>query len=127
MEEKQVKIGFTYESPYGDKHESTSIVNYYEEFGDSELSAIGMQLNSFLALCGYIRSGTYMFMDSLTSDELEAVEGFMTEYRSQKEELQKIEDAKRPQPTEEELKVDESQISFSDIEVVDDDAPEVEP
>ena len=51
----------------------------------------------------------------------------MKEYRSQKEELQKIEDAKRPQPTEEELRVDESQISFSDIEIVDDDAPEVEP
>lgn len=83
MMEERIRIGFNYTDVWGNEYSSESYERPLDD--ENEIEVIGRQFNTFLAQCGYIRKGTAMLMDSLTEDELWAVEDFLRDYRYDKQ------------------------------------------
>lgn len=83
MSDHKITIGFNIKDEFGNEYRSESTEDLYDE---SDLDFIGRQLNTFLSQCGYYRGGTAMLMDSLTDDELWAVEDFLRDYRDSQRE-----------------------------------------
>lgn len=82
--ENKLCIGFHLENNFGNNYEMESTVGIYTEFGETELSVIGEQLNCFLKQCGYVRSNDYIFMADVTEVELEALADYLEELREDK-------------------------------------------
>jgi hypothetical protein len=80
--EGKFRIGFSYTDVFGNEYSSESYEGSLSD--ESEIEAIGRQFNTFLAQCGYYRSGTEMLMSSLTEDEVETLEDYLREYRNSK-------------------------------------------
>lgn len=81
MEENhKITIGFSLEDEFGDKFSATSETTIFESV-ENDLMGIGRQLNAFLAQCGYIREGSLVFMESLSEEEYNAIEDFLSDYR----------------------------------------------
>lgn len=79
----RIRIEFNYTNEFGDEFTSMSYERPLDD--ENDIDVIGRQLNTFLSQCGYYRSGDAMLMDSLTDDELWAVEDFLRDYRYGKE------------------------------------------
>lgn len=82
MEDCVLTIGFSLESTEVTGHyEAVSKVPIFRDF-DDELSVIGQQLVCFLRQAGYMyMKNDYLFMESITADEYEAIDEFLKEFR----------------------------------------------
>jgi len=54
--------------------------------GENELTVIGRQLDAFLRQVTYVRRGDGVYMESMTEDEMEAVDWMLRDYRKSREE-----------------------------------------
>lgn len=81
MEDCILTIGFSLESTeIAGCYEAKSKVPIFRDF-DDELSVIGQQLVCFLRQAGYVMKNDYLYMDSITADEYEAIDEFLKEIR----------------------------------------------
>lgn len=83
-ENERITIGFKFIDTLGNEYSSSSSIELMEDYL-SELDTIGVQFNAFLKQCGYYRRGDYMLMESLTDDEIDALERYLAEIRNDKE------------------------------------------
>lgn len=58
----------------------------YCDLGETEMSVIGEFINNFMRAAGYIFNNDYIYMESLTEDELDYLDFCLNEYRSRGEE-----------------------------------------
>ena len=58
----------------------------YCDLGETEMSVIGQFINDFMRAAGYNFNEEYIYMESLTEDELEYLDFCLNEYRSKGEE-----------------------------------------
>lgn len=58
----------------------------YYDLGETEISVIGEFINNFMRAAGYIFNNDYIYMESLTEDELDYLDFCLNEYRSRGEE-----------------------------------------
>ena len=79
--DNKITIGFNLENEFGEKYSQSSSVEVFTDFGETDLSVIGEQLNCFLKQCGYIRRNDHILMQDVTEDELEALEDYLCELR----------------------------------------------
>ena len=84
-ESSKIKIGFTYTDHFGDEYSASSLVEVFDELGETDLDVIGAQLNAFLIQIGYPRENSHILMDDLTEDECEALHGYLQELRERKD------------------------------------------
>lgn len=77
-DEKKVTIGFEMIDKNGCRHSARSCIRYFDE---PILDDLGEQFNTFLKQVGYIRDNDYLFMESVTEDELNAISIFLHDYR----------------------------------------------
>lgn len=80
----KLTIGFHLVNEGGDKFSSESTLEIFHDLGDTDLSVIGDQLNSFLKQCGYIRYNDHILMEDLTDEEHDALADFLDELREEK-------------------------------------------
>lgn len=66
---------------FGNTYDSTSTVEVFYDLGDSELSVIGSKLDAFLSQVSYVRNGDMVYMDSVTEEEAEEIDAFLSTYR----------------------------------------------
>ena len=79
MSEHKITIGFNIKDEFGNEYRSESTEGLYDE---SDLDFIGRQLNTFLSQCGYCRPNSTIFMESITGEEYDAIDVFLTQYRN---------------------------------------------
>lgn len=84
-----ITIGFHYVDTMGNTYDSSSTVEVFFDLGDTELSVIGDQLNTFLRQCGYMRRHDTIMMTDVDEDELDMLEGYLAEIRAEKEAAKK--------------------------------------
>lgn len=60
---------------------STSSFEVFYDMGETTLSEIGRQLNSFLRQCTFHCPNDYIFMESITEEEYDALTSFLEDYR----------------------------------------------
>ena len=77
----RIRIKFELENEDGAEYTQESYIKVYYDLGERDYDLIGDQLNIFLKLAGYIRHNDHIFMEDVTSNELVALEEFLTEYR----------------------------------------------
>lgn len=84
MEDCVLTIGFSLENTEVTGHyEAVSKVPIFKGF-DDELSVIGQQLVCFLKQVGYVcMKNDYLFMESITADEYDAISKFLKEFRKE--------------------------------------------
>lgn len=84
MEDCVLTIGFSLENTEVTGHyEAVSKVPIFRDF-DDELSVIGQQLVCFLKQAGYVyMKNDYLFMESITADEYDAISKFLEEFRKE--------------------------------------------
>ena len=78
----KITIGFYLSSEDGGEYESKSTMEVFDSLGETEISVIGEQLNSFLRQCGYIRDNPLIFMEDVTEDEYDFLDEQLREYRA---------------------------------------------
>lgn len=76
-----ITIGFHYVDTFGNTYDSTSTVEVFYDQGDSELSVIGSKLDAFLSQVSYVRNGGTVYMGSITEEESEEIDAFLSTYR----------------------------------------------
>ena len=74
----KLRIAFRYERD-GESCYSDSTIEICP--GDTEIDAIGDQLNAFLSQIGYVRENPCMFLEDVTDDERDALARFLIDYR----------------------------------------------
>ena len=82
MEDSKIKIGFTFTDHFGNEFAASSTVKVFEDHGESDLDVIGECLDVFLSQVGYVREGGCMLMESLSEEELWALQDYLQELRS---------------------------------------------
>lgn len=58
----------------------------YYSLGETEMSVIGQFINNFMRVAGYNFDKEYIYMESVTEDELDYLDFCLNEYRSRGEE-----------------------------------------
>lgn len=77
----KIKIGFQFTDENGNEYSSTSSFEVFYDMGETTLSEIGRQLNSFLRQCTFHCPNDYIFMESITEEEYDALTSFLEDYR----------------------------------------------
>lgn len=81
-----IKFSAKFTNKFGHKFKVSTKTETYTSMGEDELRVIGNVMSDFLRQIGYIQKGDTILMDSLTEDELEAVQDYLFEYRKEREE-----------------------------------------
>ncbi len=79
----KLTIGFSLEDACGNKFSQESTLEVYTDLGDTDLTVIGTQLNSFLKQCGYVRLYDNIFMESITDEEYDALTDYLKQLREE--------------------------------------------
>lgn len=74
------------EAGANDFTELTDHKEVYYDLGETEMLVIGQFINNFMRAVGYNFNKEYIYMESLTEDELEYLDFCLNEYRSRGEE-----------------------------------------
>lgn len=82
--ENKLTIGFHLVDECGKEFSNESTLEIFRDLGDTDLSVIGDQLNSFLKQCGYVRYNDHILMEDITDEEYEALADFLDELREEK-------------------------------------------
>lgn len=81
-----IKFSAKFTNEFGHKFKVSTKTETYTSMGEDELRVIGNVMSDFLRQIGYIQKGDTILMDSLTEDELEAVQDYLFEYRKERDE-----------------------------------------
>ena len=81
-----IKFSVKFTNEFGHKFKVSTKTETYPSMGEDELRVIGDVLSDFLRQIGYSQRGDTILMDSLTENELEAVQDFLFEYRKERDE-----------------------------------------
>ena len=81
-----IKFSAKFTNEFGHKFKVSTKTETYTSMGEDELRVIGNIMSDFLRQIGYIQKGDTILMDSLTEDELEAVQDYLFEYRKERNE-----------------------------------------
>ncbi len=81
-----IKFSAKFTNEFGHKFKVSTKTETYTSMGEDELRVIGNVMSDFLRQIGYIQRGDTILMDSLTEDELEAVQDYLFEYRKERDE-----------------------------------------
>ena len=81
-----IKFSVKFTNEFGHKFKVSTKTETYPSMGEDELRIIGDVLSDFLRQIGYSQRGDTILMDSLTENELEAVQDFLFEYRKERDE-----------------------------------------
>lgn len=81
-----IKFSAKFTNEFGHKFKVSTKTETYTSMGEDELRVIGNVMSDFLRQIGYIQKGNTILMDSLTEDELEAVQDYLFEYRKERNE-----------------------------------------
>lgn len=81
-----IKFSAKFTNEFGHKFKVSTKTETYTSMGEDELRVIGNVMSDFLRQIGYIQKGDTILMDSLTEDELEAVQDYLFEYRKERNE-----------------------------------------
>lgn len=81
-----IKFSVKFTNEFGHKFKVSTKTETYTSMGEDELRVIGNVMSDFLRQIGYIQKGDTILMDSLTEDELEAVQDYLFEYRKERDE-----------------------------------------
>lgn len=82
MSENEMKLRFELTTGYGEHYVQES---YFEVFEDeSEVDCIGEKLNVFLKQVSYVRDHDYIFMESVTEEERDALADYLCSLREGK-------------------------------------------
>ena len=77
----KLTIGFHLVDECGNEFSSESTLEVFHDLGDTDLSVIGEQFNSFLKQCGYVRYNDHILMEDLTDVEHDALVDFLEDLR----------------------------------------------
>ncbi|MBP3673326.1 MAG: hypothetical protein J6J18_05800 [Oscillospiraceae bacterium] len=77
----KLTIGFHLVDECGNEFSSESTLEVFHDLGDTDLSVIGDQFNSFLKQCGYVRYNDHILMEDLTDVEHDALVDFLEDLR----------------------------------------------
>lgn len=80
-----IKFSAKFTNEFGHKFKVSTKTETYTSMGEDELRVIGNVMSDFLRQIGYIQKGNTILMDSLTEDELEAVQDYLFEYRKERD------------------------------------------
>lgn len=80
-----IKFSAKFTNEFGHKFKVSTKTETYTSMGEDELRVIGNVMSDFLRQIGYIQKGDTILMDSLTEDELEAVQDYLFEYRKERD------------------------------------------
>lgn len=81
MEDK-IRIRFELTDESGNNYVSESTTEVFTNFGKTDISVIGEQLNVFLKQCGYNRKNDHILMESLTEEEYYKLADYLDELRN---------------------------------------------
>ena len=81
-----IKFSAKFTNEFGHKFKVSTKTETYTSMGEDELRVIGNVMSDFLRQIGYVQKGNTILMDSLTEDELEAVQDYLFEYRKERDE-----------------------------------------
>ena len=81
-----IKFSAKFTNEFGHKFKVSTKTETYTSMGEDELRVIGNVMSDLLRQIGYIQKGDTILMDSLTEDELEAVQDYLFEYRKKRNE-----------------------------------------
>lgn len=81
MEDNKITIRFELTDEFKNHYAAESTVEVFESFGETEIDAIGEQLNIFLRQCGYIRKNDCIFMEDITEEEYDALASYLNTMR----------------------------------------------
>ena len=81
-----IKFSAKFTNEFGHKFKVSTKTETYTSMGEDELRVIGNVMSDFLRQIGYIQKGDTILMDSVTEDELEAVQDYLFEYRKERDE-----------------------------------------
>lgn len=81
-----IKFSAKFTNEFGHTFKVSTKTETYPSMGEDELRVIGNVMSDFLRQIGYIQKGDTILMDSLTEDELEAVQDYLFEYRKERDE-----------------------------------------
>lgn len=79
--DNKVTLRFGWENQFGEQYSQESHFEVFTDLGETEIDCIGERLNVFLRQIGHIRNNDYIFMESVTEDELIALEDFLDSLR----------------------------------------------
>ena len=83
MSDNKLTIGFSLEDEFGNKYSATTSSEVLVDLDYTDIDFIGEQLNIFLKQCGYSRKNDFIFMDSVTEEEYDALSDYLNELRRQ--------------------------------------------
>lgn len=81
MENNRITLKFEMTDRFGNHFAQESSVEIFDEVLN-ELDCIGEYFDNFLSQAGYYRSEDYIFMESVSEDELCALSEFLADYRA---------------------------------------------
>lgn len=81
----KLTIGFRLEDENGGRYTQNSTFEVFAELGETNLEAIGRQLNCFLKQCGYARKNDLIFMEDITEDEYDELLDCLCDIREDQE------------------------------------------
>lgn len=79
----KLTIGFSLEDDFGNKYSATTSSEVLVDLGYTDMDFIGEQLNIFLKQCGYSRKNDFIFMESVTEEEYDALSDYLKKFRRQ--------------------------------------------
>ena len=79
--ENKIRIRFELTDLNGYNYISESTTEVFPDMGETELTVIGEQLNTFLKQCSYTRKNDYIFMEDITEEEYDALTDYLHELR----------------------------------------------
>ena len=83
MSDNKLTVGFSLEDESGNKYSATTSADVLVDLGYTDIDFIGEQLNTFLKQCGYKRKNNYIFMESITEEEYDALSDYLNKFRQQ--------------------------------------------
>lgn len=81
-----IKFSAKFTNEFGHTFKVSTKTETYPSMGEDELRVIGNVMSDFLRQIGYVQRGDTILMDSLTENELEAVQDYLFEYRKERDE-----------------------------------------
>lgn len=83
-DEERIRIRFELTDECGNNYISETNGEVFRDLDKNDIDIIGRQLNIFLKQCGYYRKNDYIFMESVTEEEYDAIAEFLNELRNRK-------------------------------------------
>lgn len=76
-----IEYNFEFKNESGNSYGMSAAVKLYPNIGYDEMEVLEAAINDFMRIIGYSFPNDYIFLESLTADELEKVSDFLIKLR----------------------------------------------